>query len=287
LIAALSDPDAHARHAGNIAHELADVNPAEAERALGLIKSDNRITPYPVRVCYRMAKVDLPRARRIADAADRNTSRQTNASTAHAYGVMAMALMEKDPSMAKQLVADAFARLTPANPRTDDPYAFSVGVALLGFAETVDPDRMHDYFWRTLALHRGPEVESWSPIGRNRSGDGNTANLVALLGAFQQCPQLQRELMEPVFKYWDGFTSRKEFEFYGQNAVFTAMALTDPDRTIRWHSGFWAKLAPEELRSTSHPWLSIANAFSNDGPDLQKLIAGRVFHLWVIDKEDL
>jgi hypothetical protein len=62
----LSDGLEFQRHHGNIAHELAAADPAEAERVLGMLRDDARRImrdQYAVRVGYRMAPVDLDRAR--------------------------------------------------------------------------------------------------------------------------------------------------------------------------------------------------------------------------------
>lgn len=63
-------PDEHdfvAAH-GNIAHKLAGRSPADSERVLSMLKNDRSRDVYACRVCYRMASIDLPRARKIAAA---------------------------------------------------------------------------------------------------------------------------------------------------------------------------------------------------------------------------
>ena len=61
----LADAREFDRHHGNIAHELGGRNPAEAERVLGMVKDAFQREQYTVRVVYRMAPVDLERARRL------------------------------------------------------------------------------------------------------------------------------------------------------------------------------------------------------------------------------
>ncbi len=58
----LADPRAFNRHHGNIAHELAGRNPAQAERVLEIVKDKSQRNTYAVRVVYRMAPLDLVRA---------------------------------------------------------------------------------------------------------------------------------------------------------------------------------------------------------------------------------
>ncbi|HEY8506697.1 MAG TPA: hypothetical protein VIL46_19090 [Gemmataceae bacterium] len=291
LIQALKDDSERTRHAGNIAHKLAGVRPAEAEEALKLAKDDHYVTPYAVRVCYRMAPADLERARRIADRIGSPQPELGPVQKAHAYGVMAMALAGKDPATARGLLAHAFDQL--ALPRAGRVYAasrpFPVAMTLLGYAETVDPARTREYFWRTLALHPGPALETWSPDEALRQKHTNTAQLVLLLALYGQYPDVQAELIDPVFRYWSDPTNRKKSNTYllRENTVFMAMALADPRRAIEWHTEFHAKVDKEFRRTIPQPWMVIADAFAHEGPELHKHITEQGFRLWVIDKEDL
>ena len=65
LTKGLADRGEFDRHHGNMSHELARTQPAEAERVLNLIRppTGNRFNQrdhYAIRVCYRMAAADLP-----------------------------------------------------------------------------------------------------------------------------------------------------------------------------------------------------------------------------------
>src|SRR5262249_47853085 len=115
LVKDLKDPLEYARHHGNIAHKLAGIKPAEAERVLALLGKPGRVVEgrggppavslapdeYAVRVCYRMAPVDPERARRLAD-------RITDpCHKARAYGVMAQALALTKPARATELLHQA------------------------------------------------------------------------------------------------------------------------------------------------------------------------------------
>src|SRR5690606_36738375 len=99
---------------------------------------------------------------------------------------------------------------------------FPVAMTLLGYAETVDPARTREYFWRTLALHPGPALETWSPDEALRQKHTNTAQLVLLLALYGQYPDVQAELIDPVFRYWSDPTNRKKSNTYllRENTVF-------------------------------------------------------------------
>ena len=55
----LADAGQFDRHHGNIAHELAGRDPAQAERVLTMVKDQRQRDQYTVRVVYRMAPLDL------------------------------------------------------------------------------------------------------------------------------------------------------------------------------------------------------------------------------------
>jgi hypothetical protein len=277
LVTPLKDARALTRHMGNIAHELANIDPAESERFLKLIQRDSGITPYYVRVCYRMAPVDLDRASRIAA--------QKTLEQAHAYGVMAMALAEKDPSAARRLLQEGLQQLQSMAFRADQRQVFPIALTLANYAETVDPEHTRDYFWQAVAMHPGPAVEVWSPDERLSRQQENTAQLVILLALYDQFPELRRELMAPIFEHWGRYDKGRDF--YRQSAAFTAMALTDPERAIAWHNDFYPKLNKEDRSLIPQPWTTLADVFANDGEDLAKTIAAEVFSMWTIDKEDL
>jgi protocatechuate 3,4-dioxygenase beta subunit len=287
---AYKDEDALTRHAGNIAHRLAGSRPAEAEQALKLARNDDRyVSPYAVRVCYRMAPADLPRAKRIADGLKSSDPSRTALKKAQAYGAMAVGLAGKDPVAARELLRLAFDQLAAQGRRgwQFGNSAFPVAATLLGYSEAVDPARTREYFWRALALHPGPVVDAWSPDETLRRTHENTAQLALLLALFGQHPDLQTELLEPIFRYWSGYTNRKEYDFYRENGVFTAMALADPRRAIAWHRDFHPKVSKEDRRLIPQPWMAIADVIGHEGAELHGRITEQVFHLWAIDKEDL
>lgn len=272
LVKELKDPSARNRHYGNIAHELAELNPAEAERFHGQLKEDNSATHNCVPVCYRMARADLPRARRIADAP---LPAHHEATRPHTYGVMAMALAEEDPETARSLLRTAFDQIGRGDP--NDVYQerrFAVGFILLRFAAMIDRESSNECFWKALSLHPGPATEDWSSTSSAHMASESVSKLVILLSLYDRFPELQRRLMEPVRHRLEQ-TSQSPAA-YRQDATLTALALTDPDKTIAWHR---ASLEPRS-------WKPIAEALGNDGEKLGQVISETVFSRWTIDQED-
>ena len=84
----LSDAREFDRHHGNIAHELGGRDPAQAERVLAMVKDRFQRDLYAVRVVYRMAPLDLARARRIAGSISDQSLK------GYALGLMALRLAE-------------------------------------------------------------------------------------------------------------------------------------------------------------------------------------------------
>ena len=69
-LASEAKDDEQRRHYQNIAHVLAATNPELAEEALRRIGERGYVDSPAVRVAYRMASVDLPRAIRLVEDID-------------------------------------------------------------------------------------------------------------------------------------------------------------------------------------------------------------------------
>jgi tetratricopeptide (TPR) repeat protein len=280
------DESEHGRHHGNIAHRLAATNPEQAEEFLVAIRQDRSISPYGVRVCYRMAPVDLERARRIAAKLAQPEHR------AHALGVMALAMADKDPDTARELLRDAFEQFT-GRPTADTTYPrnlFSVAVTLVHVSERVDPASTGDYLARAIALHPGPGLwfPTFSAERRRQEHDEQTANLVMLLASYGVYPDETKYLADPIFVHArDLGGSSDQRDWYRAASILTAMALADPERAIAWFHEFYPRIAGEDLRLIPQPWMTLATAIGGDDESLWSHITHDVFHLWAVDKEDL
>jgi hypothetical protein len=177
LMKDLKDPMEYARHHGNLAHKLAGINPAEAERILGLVAKPGEVQQtfqrdqYAVRVCYRMAPADLPRARRIAGAIEDPYFK------ARAYGVMAQALAKGKPAEALALLDEAFALLAAQVASGKDQFtnfydASSLGMLMVPVAEQIDPALTAEFFWRAVSFRApaGPDDEHSRMAGAAQAG---------------------------------------------------------------------------------------------------------------------
>ena len=83
---------------GEIAYRIASTDPAGAEQVLGLIADPFRRGGYVVAACRKMAALDQPRARRLAESIDDPVIQ------AYALGQMARALATADKPAAAALL---------------------------------------------------------------------------------------------------------------------------------------------------------------------------------------
>lgn len=162
LTKGLSDKFEYGRHHGNIAHELAGKDPAAAERVLGMVKEPYHHDDYTVRIVYRMAPVDLARARRLPTAMVNPVLR------GYALGMGALGLANaKKTGEATALLREALDVLDNAGGYGESPTRHpsdraSACAALVAVAEKIDPDLVPETFWRTLSLRypRRPDTAS-------------------------------------------------------------------------------------------------------------------------------
>ncbi|NOX54855.1 MAG: carboxypeptidase regulatory-like domain-containing protein [Planctomycetes bacterium] len=183
----------------DLAAQLADLRPEVAERAwqelaarFGWISACWNAMP----VCHKMARVDLDRARRIADRLQNLPdipAEYALAKMAQAYGVMAQAVAKSDPATARRLLQVAFERVEAAQRAQRPPqpgksrlwilngHVFAVGASLVESAVVVDPARSREYFWRALALHRGPDAPSRGTIPDQQIREQRNLTQIAIL----------------------------------------------------------------------------------------------------------
>jgi hypothetical protein len=138
---------------------LAATDPAEAERLVtNAFPNFSAASPDVLQICRRMARADLPRARRILDAIERfgraEFSSEPEIKPA-GLGLMAMELAEFDPGTSRRLLDETFDRLralaSEGNPFRRSPIS-TLMAALLPIVERIDPDRLEERLWLTAAV---------------------------------------------------------------------------------------------------------------------------------------
>ena len=165
----LTDAREFDRHHGNIAHELAGRDPAAAERVLAMVKDQFQREQYTVRVVYRMAPLDLDRARRLAE------SITDDGLKGYALGMMALSLAEAGKKHRRMRCCESAYESLERSARSkhgesNSLYSpTSIAAVLLPVAERIDSGLVDEYLWRGLAM-RQPTPWETDRSGRHDAG---------------------------------------------------------------------------------------------------------------------
>jgi hypothetical protein len=203
---------------GNIASRLAFEHPAEAERALSLIEEPIwRIWCAP-RICRRLARNDVARARRIAAGLPYPTER------AYAWTFIADGLTGSDGTGASAALDQALREIDSID--LHDPYRRfdpNPAVSILPLVERIAPDRVAEVFWRAVALH-APGDDPRGDFG----GDHPLVSEVMLLSRYDR--DVAATLFEPVAAYVRSRPLRGDQDI--KVAVHQALACLDPKNAV-------------------------------------------------------
>ncbi len=203
----------------DVARGVAGHDPEKAERLFNSLEGLK--FAYGLAVLHRMAPTDAQRAARLAG------SYSSALVQSYALGVVAHALAATNRQTAERLLQESYATLERAQQRGEIDSrsqfgAAGVAAALLPIVERVDPSRVEECLWRSLALR------SARPARGDPSGDyeHRTALLAALVARYDR--HAARSLLESL--------SRRLREFSVQEAslrwLLMALAATD----ARWAS---------------------------------------------------
>lgn len=255
------------RHLGNIAHELAAIDPMAAERLLASLTPSGAWDQerYAPRVCYRMALADSARARSIAD---------RSPVAAQCYGTMALALAEREPATARELLREAFERLALLRAfwtgGAHDPVVLAA--SLLPVAERIAPDELDSYIARALSLRepRARLAEYPGAIVPYLQADAGLAFHLA-----RHDRELARRLTEPAVEYL--LENRDVGRDWDWNGLYAALAVIDPERA----SALAEQGLPAAARSV------IGAVLARAGEERLRYVQEECLRLWVADKEDL
>ncbi len=163
---------------GNAAVEMASSHPAEAERFFGLIEKRSGFLMYgaAVRLCRRLAEVDLPRARQIA------AGIETPGARACAWASTALGAAAHDKAAALESLdrsLEAIDNLLESGPGVepitnldgmDTLYPTNPTAVILPVVEQVAPERLAEFFWRAVALHARIDADEEDRLQRSAIG---------------------------------------------------------------------------------------------------------------------
>ena len=277
----------HNRFLGHIAHRLAGKKPAEAERVLLMMRDHWPYfrDMYTQRVCYRMANLDRDRALRLARGMTDYRYK------ARALGAMALAFAQtgKDGGEADALLDEAFGVLEQVAGGKQDQWdglsmACTAAAGLLPIVEQVDPCRVREHLWRTLAMR--PPLRS----GDNRDGipliaGSRVAAMVACYDRDSALQILDGFIATDLLKLSGGGGGR-EVSFH-RESLLRAAAFIAP-----YHSGSMiGRLSDANEDSGGSPRdfgrLTFAGVLATPpGKERLRLLERSFLHVWPIDSED-
>jgi protocatechuate 3,4-dioxygenase beta subunit len=243
---------------GGIALALADGDPAESERVLGLVKNPYARASRTERIVGRMAAKDRARARRLADALEQPIPR------ARALGAMARGLAGTDPRAAATRIDEALDLLEALTRAGRDPAgayqdAASTAAAFLPVIERLgDPARLERSFWRAVAL-RPPRPEEGDPHGLYEE---KIASLAIGLSRYDR--GVARQVLEPVARRAGSLGDPR-----GRLAaptLFEAAALIDPAWAVALVDALPDDTPGAEARPKALARWAIATVLAHGGP---------------------
>ncbi|MHB1557921.1 MAG: carboxypeptidase regulatory-like domain-containing protein [Isosphaeraceae bacterium] len=264
-----------------IAQRAADRSPAEAERIVERADVLPILDRFVAPVCYKMARADVVRARRIA--LGRISVDSTNLGP-YALGLMARAVAPKDSAEANRLLDEAFDRLGRQAGSANDWLETSdtVAAALLPVVERVAPERLGEFLARTI-LFRSPRGDQ---SGAETTQAGQRICRLALLAARYDRDLAARILRPELDRIGAGH------ETFGQDSVtfqiLTALALVDPRRAVRL-----VEALPEDPEPGTDPYAlksrtrrSVAKVLALHGDDRWRDLFLNQIGLWTPEERN-
>lgn len=272
LMKDLKDPFEYVRHHGNLACKLASTHPSEAERVFGMLlqQSDRQQAfnreHYAIRLSYRMAAADLPRARKLAETIHDARFK------ARAFAGMAQALAKSRPQEALALLDQAWSLLgdyVVSGRNRSNPLEHAVAVAglMIPIAEQIDPALAPEFFWHTLSLR-----------GHAATGDRVDYRPMGWLGAMALV--LARYDRELTMALVEEVPPPRDADFYPRPAHLLAAALADPRRAV----ALLEQLLDGRTKDNAR-W-SMIEVLLSEGEALERVIHGAL-NLGYMEDEDL
>jgi hypothetical protein len=215
------------------AFQLAQSHAAQAEQCLGLVSERRGIVPHTsaMLICRRMARVDLPRARKIADALKAPGER------ACAWAFIALGVSDVDTQAAQQALDRSIEQIdrlrepgTPLGPATildgiRTLYATNPAAVVLPVIELVAPGRLAEFFWRAVALHERTGVDQEDALLQSAIGYE-----CMLLSHYDR--QVAAVLFDPMDQFIKSVVAEKRQSDELNSSVLIAKACLDPKAAV-------------------------------------------------------
>ncbi|QEH37771.1 Regulatory protein BlaR1 [Aquisphaera giovannonii] len=273
---------------GHIAHRIAAKDPAEAERIVRTMRDSwpNFRDTYIQRVCYRMVAVDRARALNLARTVMTNYRDKARALAAMALGI---ARAKGDRRLAGKLLDEAFDLLDATSRGNQDQWdglamACTAAAGLLPIVEEVDPTRVREAIWRTLAMrpaYRGDDGRAEIPLIAG-------ARVAAMVARYDR--DLGRRVLDGLIRtQLDKLTTTggRDTSFQAESLV-TAAAFIAPHQAASLIGRFPDEAGEEgreSLRERMRQAVVTVLAIP-PGPERWRRLERRFLQVWPIDEEE-
>jgi RNA polymerase sigma factor (sigma-70 family) len=248
---------------GKAAVAMATSHPAEAEKFFGLIEKRTGFVMYGtvVRLCRRLAEVDLPRAQRIAAGIETPGARAC-AWASTAIGVAAhdkaAALESLDRSLeAIDSILESGPGVEPSTnlDGTDALYPTDPAAVILPVVEQVAPKRLAEFFWRAVALHARVDRDDEDRLRQSAIGAE-----AMLLSRYNR--DAAAVLFEPMNAYIQSVVAETSRSGELTSSVLTAKACLDPRAGVQLLELLSAVQTQSPAEGSNEARLLLAEAFS-------------------------
>ena len=212
------------------------------------VRSRTSASSDALRLCRRLARVDPPRARRVAASLGGPGAR------ACAWAFVALGLAEKDKAGASEAMDRAIEeidRLRESGPGPEPVtmlggirmmYPTNPAAVILPVVERIAPERLAEVFWRAVALH--PRIETDREDQLSSSYIGFECMLLARYDR-----EVAAALFEPMDSYLRSLAARAAPRDEFDLSVITAKACIDPRAAVE----LLESLTPPRGSSTIEP----------------------------------
>jgi hypothetical protein len=249
-----------------------------------MVRDSRQRDSMAIRVCYRMAPVDLPRARRIA------ASIQHTLMKPYALGMMALALAgsEKTRPIAAELLAAAFDDMANSVDAGKDEFnnmesGAVTAASLLPVAEAIDPALVPGYLWQSISFRRPTPGLEGKP-GQSWFLASATAALAMRVARYD--PDTARALIDPLARRLAAEPNTEVV--HAANEVIVALGLISPQKAVALLEQI-PDTAPNSVlhQVKSRARWALAAMLARPGDRRWKYLQWNFFHSWVPDIEDI
>lgn len=219
--------------------------------------------------CLQLAKLDPNKTITFVDEFVDNNWPMYKAAC---YRCIIEQISESNPVRARQLLREAFHLLE--DPRNQ---SIHLPVRLLMLAEKIDPESMSEYWWQVIVCCGGPanRMTIFEPLEIGEQE--RQKDIAVMLAAFDRFPELQSEIIESMFEFWESTPIVKDQAVLQIGESFAAMAIYDPQRAIKLVRQWRQEGAPNLIRQRVIPCRQIIHIITADNQTFKDTLTFQIY----------